>query len=171
MGYAGSAIGTLTGYKSYASLEMYYTDDNTATGAPLIANISGAAFYIAPVYDAANCLPAVVTSSIIFSNYSSLGVSPFNGVADDKTVSGTITILVSTYRIRAYATMYTNNSTTVSTSLTITSLLYTEQSGISGTTTTSGYIDLAPGTYSYTLRVRGSGIGGSGSGGASITQL
>lgn len=45
-----------TGYKSYANLELYYLDDNSAAGQTK-ANTFGTDGYIAPVYDAATCSP------------------------------------------------------------------------------------------------------------------
>lgn len=45
-----------TGYKSYANLELYYLDDNSAAGQTK-ANTFGTDGYIAPVYDAASCSP------------------------------------------------------------------------------------------------------------------
>jgi hypothetical protein len=111
-------------------------------------------------------------ASAIFSNGSSLSVSPFNGVEDIKSVSGTITITGGTFRIKSSASIYTNNSTTVSNQSTVNGIsLYSERSNSSGTNLSSSYVDLVPGTYNYNLYVRGSGLGGSGSGGFDLTQL
>jgi hypothetical protein len=171
---SSTSAGNLTGYKKFDTLEAYYIDDGSTTG-QTIANTGSN--YIAPTYDITSC--PITTFSIAFSAYSSLGVNPssYNGNYDNQTVSGVITVTLATYRIKASATVYTNNSTTISTTLTITSGLYTQKSGSSGTTLSSSYIDLAPGfgitpaTYSYTLNVIGSGPGGSGSGGMDITKL
>jgi hypothetical protein len=46
-----------TGYKSYTNLELYYPDDNSAAGETKV-NTYGTEGYIAPVYDAANCVPS-----------------------------------------------------------------------------------------------------------------
>jgi hypothetical protein len=46
-----------TGYKSFASLELYYTDDNSYAGATK-ANISTDPDYIAPILDTATCVPS-----------------------------------------------------------------------------------------------------------------
>src|SRR5258705_1233372 len=45
-----------TGYKSFASLEQYYTDDNSATGITK-PNINTDPDYIAPVLDTVTCVP------------------------------------------------------------------------------------------------------------------
>ena len=167
---SSTSMGNLTGYKKFDTLEAYYIDDGSTTG-QTIANTGSN--YIAPTYDITSC--PIVTFSIAFSAYSQLGVNPYstNSYNDNQTATGTITVTLATYRIRASATVYTNNSTTVSTNLTIGTYtaLYAQQSNSSGTTTSSSYIDLVPGTYTYTLNVIGTGSGGSGSGGVNIVKL
>lgn len=168
---SSTSMGALTGYKKFDTLEAYYIDDNSSTGHTL-PNVSTDPNYIASTYDITSC--PIVTFSIAFSAYSSLGVNPYssNGYNDNQTASGTITVTLATYRIRASSTVYTNNSTTVSTTLTIGNYtaLYVQKSNSSGTTLSS-YIDLVPGTYTYTLNVIGTGSGGSGSGGVDIVKL
>ena len=108
--------------------------------------------------------------TISFSAYSSLSVSPFGGTADIKTVSGTFTIANGSYTIGARSTIYTNNSTTVYTLLTLSSTSLTaEQSNATGYHDATNPVTLGPGTYSYTLYVRGSGLGGSGNGEIRVT--
>jgi hypothetical protein len=46
-----------TGYVSYANLELYYPDDNSAAGETK-ANVFGTAGYIAPLYNTSICTPA-----------------------------------------------------------------------------------------------------------------
>ncbi len=46
-----------TGYKSFASLELYYTDDNSYAGTTK-ANASTDPDYIAPILDTATCVPS-----------------------------------------------------------------------------------------------------------------
>lgn len=46
-----------TGYKSFASLELYYTDDNSYAGTTK-ANVSTDPDYIAPILDTATCIPS-----------------------------------------------------------------------------------------------------------------
>jgi hypothetical protein len=46
-----------TGYKSFASLELYYTDDNSYAGATK-ANVVTDPDYIAPVLDTVTCVPS-----------------------------------------------------------------------------------------------------------------
>jgi hypothetical protein len=111
-------------------------------------------------------------ASATFSNGSSLGVSPYNGVEDIKSVSGTITITGGSFRIKSTASVYINNNTTISNQSTVNGIsLYSERTNSSGINVSTSYVDLAPGTYNYNLYVRGSGTGGSGSGGFDLTQL
>jgi hypothetical protein len=49
--------------------------------------------------------------------------------------------------------------------------LYSEKSNATGTNLSSNFIDLPAGVYPYTFNVRGSGLGGSGSGGVSVTLI
>jgi hypothetical protein len=46
-----------TGYKSFASLELYYTDDNSYAGETK-ENVSTDPDYIAPILDTAACVPS-----------------------------------------------------------------------------------------------------------------
>lgn len=169
-----------SGFVAYTSTNLSSsTVNHTATG--LTQNTQY--YYTVYAYDSAgnssivfftSVTPATTTAgpSIVFSNYSSLSASPFNGNSTDQTVSGTISVTGATFRVRSSATIYTNNSTTVSTNLTIDGNgLYIQQSNSSGTSLSSGYLDLIPGNHTYTLHVIGSGLGGSGSGGVDITQL
>ncbi|SHL94690.1 DUF5977 domain-containing protein [Flavobacterium chilense] len=47
-----------TGYKSFASLELYYVDDGSPTGQPTKPNVVTDPDYIAPVLDTTNCTPS-----------------------------------------------------------------------------------------------------------------
>jgi hypothetical protein len=46
-----------TGYVSYANLELYYPDDNSAAGETK-SNVFGTVGYIAPVYNSTTCVPS-----------------------------------------------------------------------------------------------------------------
>lgn len=48
-----------TGYKSFAELELYYTDDGSSTGQPTKPNVVTDPDYIAPVLDTVICTPSV----------------------------------------------------------------------------------------------------------------
>lgn len=52
-----------TGYKGFMTLQQYYTDDNSATGATKINGI-GDPDYIAPVYDPVSCSVANTTINV-----------------------------------------------------------------------------------------------------------
>lgn len=110
--------------------------------------------------------------TITFSGNSCGSVSVFNGQEDIDTGSGTFTITGGTYRISANASIYTNNSTTVSNQATVNGVgIYAEKSNSTGTVQSNTYVDLGPGTYNFSIYVRGSGLGGSGGGCITATQL
>lgn len=112
------------------------------------------------------------TPNIQFSAVSSISASPFNGNGGGGSASGTITVTGATFRIKAFATIFTNNSTNINVTANVNgSPLYAERNNAVGTTKTSSYVDLAPGVYSYSINVVGSGIGGSGNAGLDVTQL
>ncbi|WGK93788.1 MULTISPECIES: hypothetical protein [Flavobacterium] len=108
--------------------------------------------------------------SINVSDVISFSVSPFNGgPGGGGTASGTITVIGGTYRIKASASVYTNNSTNVWVNATVNGVsMYAERNNSTGTTKSGNYVDLPPGTYSYSINVSGNGLGGSGSAGLDI---
>ncbi len=112
--------------------------------------------------------------SINFSDVTSFSVSPFNGgPGGGGAASGTITVVGGTYRIKATASIYTNNSTSVWVNATVNGVsMYAERNNQApGTNLSGNYVDLAPGTYSYSISVSGSGLGGSGNAGLNVTQI
>ncbi len=184
-----------TGYKAYTKLIKVTNDANnypldvnnnlvsvTGITQDIKDNVLGQADYIAPIQDLISCplpivapvVPPVVSPSIVFSNGSGFSASPFGGVDAVTSVSGNITVIGGTYRLYSSASIYTNNSTTVSCDLIVGVLngsMYSEIRNASGTNLSSNFIDLPAGVYPYTFHVRGSGLGGSGSGGVSINLL
>lgn len=111
-------------------------------------------------------------SSISFSAASSLSVSPTSAYDDEEIISGNITITGGTYRIKVFARIFTNNSTDVFVTATVTGTnFYVERNNNLGTTLSDSYVDLAPGVYAYVIEVIGAGDGGSGSGGLDFIQL
>lgn len=120
-----------------------------------------------------SCTPPVTEPSVAFSAFSSLSVSPFSGNIDEKEVTGTITVTGASFNLKVNVNVFTNNSTTVSTTATINGVnFYVERNNqVPGTTLSTNSVTLAPGVYSYLLKVRGSGLGGSGSGQIVATQL
>lgn len=116
-------------------------------------------------FSSATITITVNATSIVFSDFSSFSVSPFGGTIDEKEVSGTITVTGQSYTLKVNASIFTNNSTVVSSTATINGVnFYVERNNQSGTSLSSNSVTLAPGTYNYYLKVRGSGLGGSGSG-------
>jgi hypothetical protein len=112
------------------------------------------------------------TPTIQFSAATSYSVSPYNGNVGGGTASGTITVTGGTFRIRGFASIFTNNSTNVWVNATVNGVsLYAERNNASGITKSGTGVDLAPGTYSYSINISGSGLGGSGNAGLDITQL
>lgn len=108
---------------------------------------------------------------ISFSDYTSFSVNP-TGSPDSKTATGIITVNSGTHKLYVNASIYTNNSTTVNTQLSV-SGFSTISIGTSttGTITSSSFIQLVSGTYSYTFNVVGSGTGGSGAGAIDIVTI
>lgn len=110
--------------------------------------------------------------NVSFSSSSSASVNPFsiNNYSDIKQYSGTLTITGASFTFTAYASIYTNNSTTVSNQVYINGTsLYAERANSTGTNLSSNSVTLGVGTYSYSIYVVGSGLGGSGGGGINIT--
>lgn len=115
--------------------------------------------------------PVPVVPSVTFSSYSSYGVSPssYNGNHVTETINGTVTIVGTSFTFKSTSSIYTNNSTTVSSNVTINNVsMYSERSNSPGTNLSSSSVTLPPGTYNYTIIVNGSGPGGSGSGGIAV---
>lgn len=108
---------------------------------------------------------------ISFSDYTSFSVNP-TGSPDSKTATGIITVNSGTHKLYVNASIYTNNSTTVNTQLSVIGFsTISIGTSTTGTITSSSFIQLISGTYSYTFNVVGSGTGGSGAGAIDIVTI
>lgn len=154
---------------------------NTSTGAVSVTNSIAAGSYtlvyrISQIGNLNNTSTATVTvavnqvNGVTFSSSYSASGSPTSGNPVNQSFNGTVTVVGASFNFKAVASIFVNNGTTASASVTINGEnRYAQISGAGISKSTA--ILLAPGTYSYSINVQVTGIGGSGSGSIEAIQV
>jgi hypothetical protein len=153
------------------SNQMVSFDDASSSGIPLISGQSHS--YTGQCMSKADILAKYDVNTTLMNSYTSdsnqlvpkqywsyIGFSSWykrSGTSSGST-SGTVTIIGSSMRIKAYSSIFTGSGATLTTQININGNIYTAYQAGLGTTNSSTF-DISPGTYYYSVSCTFTGSG------------